>query len=208
MSAPRHRLRAWHRISALILFTFLAAHLTNHVASLWGVESHIGFMEKARVIYRAPFIEPLLLALICFQAGSGLILVIRGWRGRKGWVAWLQALSGAYVALFLLIHVSAVLMGRLLDGLDTNFYFAAAGFHVPSWSWFFAPYYFLAVTALLTHIGCALYWNISGGEAKAAHMALITCITIGTILGTLFVMAMAGILYPVTIPQDYLASYL
>lgn len=208
MSALKHRLRAWHRASALALLLFLGLHLANHVAGLWGVDSHIAFMDKARSLYRQPFVEPVLLALVCFQIGSGLTLAVRGWRTRTGRVAWLQALSGLYVALFLLNHVTAVLTGRLVDGLDTNFYFATAGFHVAGWPWFFVPYYFLAVAALLSHIGCALYWNISGGETRAARIALTLCILLGIVLGALFVAMMAGMITPVTIPQDYLASYL
>lgn len=39
-----------------------------------------------------------------------------------------------------------------LNSVDTNFYFAAAGFHVPPNQLLFGPYYFLAVLALFTHL--------------------------------------------------------
>ena len=37
----------------------------------------------------------------------------------------LQAWPGAYLALFLLVHVVSVLSGRAMLDLDTNFWFAA-----------------------------------------------------------------------------------
>lgn len=74
------------------------------------------------------------------QAASGSWLLARRWKQRRGKVAWLQALSGAYLAFFLMVHVGAVLFGRTVLKLDTNFYYAAAGLYVPPFQFFFAPY--------------------------------------------------------------------
>ena len=73
------------------------------------------------------------------QSATGASLAVKGWRERRGLIAWAQAISGLYLAAFLLIHVSAVAVGRLALELDTDFRFAAAGFHVVGWPWFFAP---------------------------------------------------------------------
>jgi hypothetical protein len=95
-------------------------------------------------------------------------MVVSGWRRRRGAVSWLQAGAGAYLGFFLLVHVGAVLYGRVSLSLDTNFYFAAAGFHVPPFPYFFAPYYFLGVAALFTHLGAA-YWRAkSSGRTSPA----------------------------------------
>ena len=123
-------LRRLHALSALLLALFALVHLANHLAGLAGVETHRAVMQALRTVYRQPVVEALLLAVVSFQAVSGLVLVARGWKQRRGRIAWLQAGSGLYLAFFLLNHVGAVLAGRGLLGLDTDFHFAAAGFHI------------------------------------------------------------------------------
>lgn len=199
--------RAYHRTSAVLLLLFVGAHIGNHIAAAGGQYEHQLVMATLRRVYRHPLVEPLLLLLFLAQAGTGATLVIKGWRGRRGRVAWLQALSGLYLAGFLFLHVVSVLTGRLVLGLDTDFRFAAAGFHVPGWPWFFAPYYFLAVVALFAHLGCALYWAAGGAARGRARVALAGMIALGGAAGGLIVAALAGGLYAVHIPAAYLASY-
>jgi hypothetical protein len=140
-----------------------------------------------------------------FQSGSGIAMVVRGWQHRVGGIAWLQALSGLYLAIFLLIHVFSVLAGRWFLGLDTNFNFASAGFYIGARWLFFAPYYFLAITSLFTHAGCAAYWNLAKKRPVIANRLLTLCIVSGAGLALAIVLALAGKLYPVTIPATYLA---
>lgn len=199
--------RRGHLISALIIGAFLATHMGNHLAGLAGQNFHMAYMTAARGFYRNVLIEPLLLLLLAWQIGSGLLMVARTWTARRGGVAWLQALSGIYLALFLLIHVGAVMYGRGMLGLDTDFRFAAAGFHAPPWQWFFAPYYFLAVVCLFAHAGCAVYWNLGGAWTRYRGRALATFIAIGLAAGLMIDLALAGKLYPVDIPPAYRATY-
>jgi hypothetical protein len=103
------------------------------------VEVHIQFMQSFRHIYRNPFIEVLLLASVTFQAGSGVYFIRNRWGQRHGFFERVQALSGGYLAFFLLVHVGAVLFGRSVLNLDTNFYYAAAGMHVPPFQYYFVP---------------------------------------------------------------------
>lgn len=201
------RLRGLHLCSALILALFLVLHIGNHIVGLFGAQAHIAYMDAARHVYRNPIVEPILIVLVLWQALSGLTMVIRGWKKRRGKVAWLQALSGIYLALFLLNHVGAVLAGRITQGLDTNIYFAAAGFHAPPWHLFFTPYYALALAALGAHIGCALYWQLGHKSPRLRHMALLCSAIVGICLGLLFVMSMNGSLFEISIPLDYLSSY-
>lgn len=202
------QLRSLHAISASVVASFAAVHIANHVAALGGIAMHIGFMEAARSVYRIRLVESVLLACVLFQAISGLWLIARGWRQRQGRVAWLQAISGAYLAFFLLVHVSAVLFGRLSLGLDTNFYFAAAGFHVQPFQYFFAPYYLLGVLALFTHLGCAMYWRATSSARSSPFHFLGWPVGIGALVSLLIVLLLAGGFYPVEIPPEYKASYL
>ena len=201
------RLRSLHLASAMALALFLVLHLGNHIAGLWGQDTHIAYMTAARRIYRATWVEPILLGLVAWQATSGITMVLRGWKKRRGAVAWLQAISGLYLAFFLLNHVGAVLVGRKFLNLDTNFNFAAAGLHVGLWSLFFAPYYALAVAALGAHLGCAFYWMLGPQRPKQRIWALALAASVGAVLGLAFVAEMAGLLGAVTIPPRYLATY-
>lgn len=203
----RWTLRAYHLTSALVLGLFVALHLANHIVGLAGQSQHVAFMHAIRPLYRNAVVEPLLLALFASQIVSGFAMVIRGWRSRHGGVAWLQAGSGLYLAAFITVHVLAVLSGRALLGLDTDFRFAAAGFHVPGWPWYFWPYYSLAIFALFAHVGCAIYWSIRARSRRAALIVLRAFAATGALLGLLIVAALAGKLYPVDIPARYKATY-
>lgn len=168
-------LRTLHGFSALLLVAYAAVHIANHLVGLAGIEAHIAFMRDFRSVYRIPVVEAMLLAAVAFQVYSGLTFVVRGWKQRQGLVPWLQAGSGAYLAFFFLNHVGAVLFGRTVLDLDTNFYFAAAGFHVPPFQYFFAPYYFLAVLALFTHlVQCAILFCTYPATAPSAALARVT----------------------------------
>lgn len=203
----RWTLRAYHLASAIVLGLFILLHLLNHIVGLSGQAQHIAFMNTVRPLYRNAVVEPVLLALFAFQAVSELVMVVRGWKSRQGRVAWLQAASGVYLAVFITLHLIAVLSSRFILGLDTDFRFAAAGFHVPGWPWYFWPYYTLAVLALFTHVGCAIYWNTVDRYASGARIVLRTMIVIGAVLGLLITSALAGKLYPVEVPARYRATY-
>jgi succinate dehydrogenase/fumarate reductase cytochrome b subunit len=197
------RLRTLHGLSALLIAAYALVHLANHLVGLQGVQAHIAFMDAARKLYRNPFVEPVLLLAVAGQIVSGAILFIRGWRERRGLVSWLQAGSGAYLALFLLNHVAAVLYGRAVLHLDTNFYYAAAGLHVAPFQYFFAPYYFLAVLALFVHLACALSWQLPG----RARLVLAPAALAGLGAALLIVLSLAGVLYPVDVPAQFKATF-
>lgn len=200
-------LRALHRTSAILITAFACLHLTNHLVSLAGVPIHIAFMKAARSVYRQPVVETLLLACVAFQVASGLWFLVTGWKRRTGAVPWLQAMSGAMLAFFLLVHVSAIMFGRIALQLDTNFYYAAAGFHVSPFQYFFAPYYFFAVLALFTHLGCAAYWQLEGALEARRKAALALAMTVGGAIALLIVLSLAGQLARVEIPGNYKATY-
>lgn len=201
------RLRTLHFASALVIIAFATVHIANHLMSLSSVAAHVAFMDAARSIYRQPVVESVLLLCVSFQVVSGLWFVIRGWKERHGLVPWLQAISGAYLAFFLAVHVGAVLFGRAVLDLDTNFYFAAAGFHVPPNQYFFAPYYFIAVLALFTHVGCAVYWQLQTATRVARTLAVAVPVSVGGAVSLLIVLSLAGMLQPVDIPAKYKATY-
>ncbi len=191
----------------MLIALFAFAHIANHLAGLAGVATHLAFMESTRLVYRNPVVEIVLLLCVAFQVGSGLTLALRGWRLRRGFVPWLQALSGVYLSFFLLVHVSAILSGRVLLNLDTNFYFAAAGFHVPPYPFFFVPYYFLAVVALFAHLGCAAYWQVQHRPGLTRVLVIAIPTAVAAVVALLIVLLLAGKLQPFEVPAKYKATY-
>jgi succinate dehydrogenase/fumarate reductase cytochrome b subunit len=200
-------LRSLHRATAWVVLAFAALHVANHLTALVGISTHLAVMNALRTVYRQPVVEVLLLGCVAFQVGSGLRLVVRGWKARAGRVAWLQAASGLYLAFFLVVHVAAVLFGRFALRLDTNFYFAAAGFQVPPFAWFFAPYYSVAVVALFAHVGCALYWQAHASRPAKAKARLAVALGAGVLVGALLTLSLAGVFESFEVPAEYRAVY-
>jgi len=196
-----------HRISAIIIASYFIVHIANHLTGLAGIAAHIAFMEKARAVYRMTLVEILLLASVAIQIVSGIRFIIARWRQQRGFYDRLQVISGGYVAFFLMLHVSAVLIGRM-TGLDTNFYFAAAGMHSGYLFLFFIPYYFFGVAAVFAHIACAFVWLSRDRLAKVTrHWIARALIGFGLLVAGVIVAVLAGWVYPVIIPVEYLQTY-
>ncbi|WP_193161912.1 hypothetical protein [Microbulbifer hainanensis] len=197
-----------HRLSACVIGAFVIVHVFNHLLAVQGIDAHIDFMESFRHLYRQPAIEALLLGCVLFQICSGVLFIKNRWGQRRGFYDRLQAISGGYLAFFLLNHVGAVLYGRSLLHLDTNFYFAAAGIHVPPFQFYFVPYYFLAVVAVFSHLACAAHWLTRARLTQKGRnwigCAIISC---GAAVSLIIILALSGSLYPVDIPGEYKATY-
>jgi len=166
----RARLAFVHGVSATLLVTFVLVHLLNHLLGAWSGSLHLAFMTAARVIYRSPLVEATLAIFLLFQTGSGLVLL---WRKLGGpvtsWLDTLRMASGAYLALFLLSHLSAVFRARYLRHTDTNWiWLTSDNLLMDDWSARLAPYYFLGIVAFGLHVGCALHRVLLGHEVKEA----------------------------------------
>lgn len=162
-AAPRpvaqRRLAVAHGFSALaILLLFLLPHIGNHLLGIWSGAAHIAAMKLARQLYRSEIIEPLLLALIAFQIVSGSVLVRRRLDRPSDFFGTLQTLTGVYVGVYLLAHMTAAFSARYA-GTDTN------------WNWLtnddkgllaylsFFPlvaHYWVGPVAIVTHVACGL----------------------------------------------------
>lgn len=186
-------MRQLHRALAVLLGLFLALHLGNHLAGLAGQDSHRAVQKTLRLLYRHPLVEPLLLAAVAAQVALGIALISR--RPRLT----LQTASGGYLALFLAIHLGAVLMARL-QGTETDLAFAAAGLHAPApWPLVFSAYYGLAVLAVFAHLSVPMSRR-SPGLGRAALAS-------GTALALTLVALLAGLITPLTIPPALVAAF-
>jgi hypothetical protein len=140
-------------MSAALILVFAAAHLVNHTFAIVSVPTHSAVLDVLRIVYRQPVIETLLIAAIVLQIGSGGALVWQAHLRRPSAANHVQALSGLYLAVFFLAHVSAALLAR--PETDTNFVWAAGqgGLLASRGLTFLLPYYLLGVAALFAHVG-------------------------------------------------------
>lgn len=141
-----------HYLSGLIITLFVGVHLFNHVASIFGAGKHMEVMNTLRLFYRNFFIETILLMAVLIQIISGIKLFKTNRKIAITPFDKLHIYTGLYLAIFFIIHISAVLGGRLFLHLDTNFYFGVAGLNSFPFNLFFIPYYGLAILSFFGHI--------------------------------------------------------
>lgn len=99
--------RKLHRGGALLVGVFVLMHLANHLAALGGIAAHLRFMEAARLVYRQPLVEGLLLlAVLALFTHLGCALA-----RRAGTAALLVPVCAGVLVSSLVV---AVLMGKLL----------------------------------------------------------------------------------------------
>ena len=189
-----HRL---HRLSGILIALFVGLHLVNHLASLFGPGAHIELMEQLRMVYRHVLAESLLLTAVVIQIISGTRLFLAKRRTAAGFYEQLQIRSGLYLAFFFLIHVGAVMTGRYVLQLDTNFYFGAAGLNVFPFNLFFLPYYGLAILSFFGHLA-ALHYRI---RKRATQAKLI--LGLGAVIAVAVLYGMTGGFSGVDIPEAY-----
>ena len=152
--------RVAHGVAAALIACFVLFHLTNHLAGLDGPQAHKAIMTAGRKIYRAPFVEPVLVALLLFQVASGIRLA---WRWSSLRVdAWriFQVGSGAYLAAFILAHMnSALVSARAVHHIETDWAWASGaptGLIQDAWNIRLLPHYALGVFFVLSHLASGL----------------------------------------------------
>lgn len=198
------KLKQLHRISGIIIAVFLLLHLSNHLFALGGPALHITVMKFFRMAYRFPPVELLLFLCVTIQIISGLRLVFtKGFRKQPLYVI-AQAMSGIYLSLFLINHVTAVLRARYEWHVETDFYFASGvAVHYPE-KLFFIPYYTLSVLCAFTHIACAHYARrieLTTASAPSRNGARFKkeafwILGTGVVVTTLIMGSLTGLFYP------------
>ncbi|KAA9345839.1 hypothetical protein [Adhaeribacter soli] len=146
------KIKQLHYLSGFVISIFIALHLFNHMVSIFGAESHLEMMETLRVFYRNIVAETLLICAVIVQIISGFNLFRTKRKTATTGFEKLQIWTGLYLAVFFLIHLTAVFSGRHFLHLDTNFYFGVAGLNSFPYSLFFIPYYGLAILSFFGHV--------------------------------------------------------
>lgn len=194
--------RITHRLTAAVLGLFVTAHLLNHLVGLGGIAAHQAFMNTARLVYRSPLVEPLLLTAVLVQTVTGIAQVRAGWGKRHGVWARLQAISGLYLAFFLVNHTFWVLAARIGYGLDSNFYLAATFLTISPLPLLFAPYYVAGVLSVFVHVACAVHFRARSSFGASAARVLIAA---GTVIAPGIVAVFMGAFYEIRLPPEYRA---
>ncbi|MGB0931661.1 MAG: hypothetical protein ACPGVB_12835 [Chitinophagales bacterium] len=197
-----------HRFSAIGIGVFTLAHIFNHVMAAHSIELHIEVMNALRLVYYYPIIEVLLVISILIQAFTGVQLFRKNRKHLHSRIAKLQAYSGLYLAFFLVAHSTATIGGNWFFQIDTNFYFGAMVVNIFPYVFFFAPYYFLAVTSFFTHIACTLSKYVAKNyDLKTAQRFVYASIAFGAITAIVILLAFSGMLYEFEFPDAYLNLY-
>ena len=89
---------------------------------------------------------------VALQVFLGVKLYLSKRKMLSGFFEKIQIWSGLYLAFFFVAHVGAVMAGRFIQQLDTNFYFGVAGLNAFPAMLYFIPYYGLAVLSFFAHI--------------------------------------------------------
>jgi hypothetical protein len=192
-----------HKLSAAFVFAFLCLHFANHFAGLLGIGFHIQFMQSLRALYYVPVVEYAVLAAFTLQILTGLPLIWEIWTKKKDVIHQFQAASGLIMTLFIVTHIGAVLAGRHVLHLDTNFHFAAAGLMSPDWKPAFLGYYGAGVFSLFVHFGCIAYDIFKKTNKPAAWLCLLVVSGLGAYVTWSLLQVYSGQLYPVDIPAEY-----
>lgn len=147
------KLKKLHYFAGIFILLFTITHLFNHLLSLISIQLHLDFMQQFRLLYRNVLIEFLLFLAISLQIFSGIKLFFFKRKIVQGFFEKLQLWSGLYLAFFFIMHISAILAGRFILKIDTNFYYGVAGLNTFPHLIFFIPYYGLAIFSFFGHLG-------------------------------------------------------
>jgi hypothetical protein len=193
-----------HYISGLTITIFISLHIFNHFCSIWGADKHIEIMNILRLFYRNIFIETILLFAVLVQIISGLKLFKIKRKVASTNFEKLHIWTGLYLAIFFVIHLSAVLGGRYILQLDTNFYFGVAGLNSFPFNLFFVPYYGLAIISFFGHLAAVhnkkMKSNIFNLTPKQQAKAIFV---FGLILTIFIFYGLTNHFQGVQIPKEY-----
>jgi hypothetical protein len=193
-----------HYISGLTITIFVGLHLFNHCYSILGADQHIELMTTLRHFYRNIFAETILLSAVAAQIYSGLSLFKTKRKTAQTFFQKLHIWTGLYLAIFFVFHLAAILAGRFILNLDTNFYFGVAGLNNFPTNLFFIPYYALAIMSFFGHIAAIhhekMSRNIFGLTPNGQSKAILV---IGFILTFIIFYGLTNHFQGVQIPTEY-----
>ena len=192
------RWRVVHGITGAIVLLYVGFHILNHLFGLIGPDAHAAVMGLGRKVYRAPLIEPLLVALMLFQVGSGLYLAWRWSVSALDFQKTFQIASGIYLSVFILGHMNSVfLYARTYLGIATGWAFATGaptGLIHDAWNIRLLPHYLLGVFFVLAHLssGLRVVLIAHGANRTVADRVWIVCAAVSAAIAIAIIVGMCG----------------
>jgi hypothetical protein len=149
-------LRVSHGLAALVFVGgFLAMHLASHLGAIWSSELHAQTLDVLRPWYRSKIVEPVLLGACGFLVISGFYMAQIHIRRGANAHRMLQTVTGFYLGVFIITHVSAVLSARK-GGVDTNWFFATGENGLLLGPSILIPYYALSILFAFIHLALGI----------------------------------------------------
>ena len=191
-----------HYFSGILLSAFITLHLINHLGSILGPEVHIKWMNYLRPLYRNFLVETLLLCCVGAQIFSGINLVAKREKLKLDLYQKIQNYSGIYLGFFLVVHLSAIMVGRYILKVDTNFYFGVAGINSFPYLLIFVPYYAFAILSVFSHL--AVVHKVRTPLRLLSPEAQFYCIiAIGALITLIIFYGLTGGYKGVIVPEEY-----
>ena len=193
------RWRIIHGMTAAVLSLYVAFHLANHLFGLIGPDAHAAVMKIGRVVYRSRMGEPLLVAAMLFQIGTGLFLAWRWSAAPQGFHRTFQVASGAYLSLYILGHMNSVFIyARSFLGIPTDWNFAIGaptGLIHDAWNIRLLPHYALGVFFVLSHLasGLRVVLIAHGVDRRAANRLWGAGVAMSAVISAAIIAGMCGV---------------
>lgn len=193
------RWRVVHGITAAVLCLYVAFHLANHLFGLIGPDAHAAVMKIGRVVYRSRVGEPLLVAAMLFQVGTGLFLAWRWSASPQGFHRTFQVGSGAYLSLFIVGHMNSVFIyARSFLGIPTDWNFATGaptGLIHDAWNIRLLPHYALGAFFVLSHItsGLRMVLIAHGVDRNVANRLWSAGVALSAVISAAIIAGMCGV---------------
>lgn len=198
--SAKANIRVTHGVVALgILLIFLIGHLANHFAGLIGSDAHTSLMKALRLIYRAPIIEPILLAGFAFQIFTGLYLAWRLTIKATDHFRTFQIASGIFLIFFIISHTTGVIvLARINLNIDPGWGFATGaptGLIHDAWNIRLVPYYGLAMFFILSHLatGARVVMLAHGKTKELADGVMIWGVALSALASVLVLLGLCGL---------------
>lgn len=191
--------RVVHGVTAAILVLYVVFHLTNHLFGLIGPDAHAAVMKIGRMVYRSAVGEPLLVAAMLFQIGTGLLLAWRWSAAAQDFQRTYQVASGAYLSLFILGHMNSVFVyARSFLGIPTDWNFAIGaptGLIHDAWNIRLLPHYALGAFFVLTHLASGLRAVLiaHGVDQRNADRLWTVCVAMSAAIAAAIIAGMSGV---------------
>jgi hypothetical protein len=195
---PVGRWRIVHGLTAAILVLYVLFHLANHLFGLIGPDAHAAVMKIGRMVYRTRVGEPILVAAMLFQIGTGLYLAWRWSASHQPFHRTFQVASGAYLSLFILGHMNSVFVyARRFLGIPTDWNFAIGapnGLIHDAWNIRLLPHYALGVFFVLSHIASGLRVVLTSHGVAPRHADRLWggAVALSAIVATAIIAGMCG----------------